>query len=54
MVNDKNGFDWTNAKLKDNYTGLCGERQKSLIRTFYELGVWSAADVTGLGAVKKG
>lgn len=44
-------YDWSNAKLMSSASSY-SDRQQYLIRTMYELGLFTAKDVESLGAIK--
>lgn len=47
----RSDYDWSNAKLMSS-AGSYSDRQQYLIRTMYELGLFTAKDVESLGAIK--
>lgn len=53
-INDKEKFDFTNAKYNENDTNSISlVRQKNVIRVMFELGIWSEDDILDLGVVRK-
>lgn len=53
-INDKEKFDFTNAKYNENDTSSVSlVRQKNVIRVMFELGIWSEDDILDLGVVRK-
>lgn len=49
-IHDKNDYDWSNVKINDVSVV---ENQKWIVRTMYELGIWSGEVVESFGAVRK-
>lgn len=51
-VNNRDDYDWSLAKLNDDTSSSTYRRQKNIIRTMYELGIWTDSIVQSLGAIK--
>lgn len=53
-VNDSSGFDFTNAYFNQNDTNGPSKRaQPTMIRCYYELGIFTEGDITSLGAIRR-